>query len=231
MTDVIDGPPGANAHAAQKDDGESFSIMTVGNSEVDRAGWILDELLSAEDQADPATGSARRALQEPAQDATLLFRRPARASRRLGSPAPVTPAPVTPAPFTAAEAPQDIDQTQPMPISMLRVVARGLAPAKPQGPVLPVPPDDGEKFRYVRHHAWLLTLFSVASFPLLLFSQVRLMLQYHWFWVYSPCVVLAALFLALPLLTDGLSRSFDFDEHRRLVDNCWALSAAISTAK
>jgi hypothetical protein len=29
--------------------------------------------------------------------------------------------------------------------------------------------------------------------------------------------VLAALFLALPLLTDGLSRKFDFDEHRRLV--------------
>ena len=136
----------------------------------------------------------------------------------LGSPAPVTPAPVT-----AREAPQDIDQTQPMPISMLRVVAPPVvpapAPAKPQGPVLPVPPDDDEKFRYVRHHAWLLTLFSVASFPLLLFSQVRLMLQYHWFWVYSPCVALAALFLALPLLTDGLSRSFDFDEHRRLVDS------------
>ena len=68
-------------------------------------------------------------------------------------------------------------------------------------------------------NAWILTLFSVASFPLLLFSQVRLMLQYHWFWIYSPCVMLAALFLALPLLTDGLSRSFDFDEHRRLVDS------------
>ena len=71
----------------------------------------------------------------------------------------------------------------------------------------------------MRRNAWLLTLFSVASFPLLLFSQVRLMLQYHWFWVYSPFVLLAALFLALPLLTDGLSRKFDFDEHRRLVDS------------
>jgi cellulose synthase (UDP-forming) len=85
------------------------------------------------------------------------------------------------------------------------------------GPVLPVPPSDDEKFQYVRRNAWILTLFSVASFPLLLFSQSRLMLQYHWFWVYSPFVVLAALFLALPLLTDGLSRKFDFDEHRRLV--------------
>ena len=68
-------------------------------------------------------------------------------------------------------------------------------------------------------NAWILTLFSVASFPLLLFSQVRLMIQYHWFWIYSPFVLLAALFLALPLLTDGLSRKFDFGEHRRLVDS------------
>jgi hypothetical protein len=45
------------------------------------------------------------------------------------------------------------------------------------------------------------------------------MLQYHWFWIYSPCVVLAALFLALPILTNGLSRSFDFRTHRRLVDS------------
>jgi cellulose synthase (UDP-forming) len=57
----------------------------------------------------------------------------------------------------------------------------------------------------------------VASFPLLLFSQVRLMIQYHWFWIYSPFILLAALFLALPLLTDGLSRGFNLAAHRRLV--------------
>ena len=124
------------------------------------------------------------------------------------------------------------DEIQARRASMLRVVPRvppladqptsaAEAPAKPErpGPVLPVPPDDSEKFRYIRQHAWILTLFSVASFPLLLFSQVRLMLEYNWFWVYSPCVLLAALFLALPLLTDGLSRSFDFDAHQRLVDS------------
>ena len=83
--------------------------------------------------------------------------------------------------------------------------------------MLPVPPSDDEKFRYVRRNAWILTLVSVASFPLLLFSQTRLMLEYHWFWVYIPFVVIGALFLALPMLTDGLSRRFDFDEHQRLV--------------
>ncbi len=85
------------------------------------------------------------------------------------------------------------------------------------GPVLPVPPLDDEKYRYVRRGAWLLTLASMASFPLLLFSQTRLMLQYHWFWFYVPFVIMGALFLALPLITDGLARGFNFDEHQRLV--------------
>src|SRR5262249_28032772 len=58
-----------------------------------------------------------------------------------------------------------------------------------RGPVLPVPPRDEEKFQYVRRNAWILTLFSVTSFPLLVFSQVRLMIQYHWFWIYSPCIL------------------------------------------
>ena len=112
--------------------------------------------------------------------------------------------------------------------SMLRVVPRveplpgkptSVAPAsvKPLGPVMPVPPDGDEKYRYVRQHAWILTLVSVASFPLLLFSQTRLMLQFHWFWFYVPFVVMGALFLALPLITDGLARGFDFDAHQRLV--------------
>jgi cellulose synthase (UDP-forming) len=91
--------------------------------------------------------------------------------------------------------------------------------AKPAGPVLPVPPDDREKYSYIRRHAWLLTLGSLASFPLLLFSQIRLMWQYHWFWFYVPFVAMGILFLTMPLLTDGLSKGFDFAKHRRLVEN------------
>ena len=218
MTDVIDGPPGANAQAAQKDKGESFSTMTVGNTEVDRVGWILDDLLSADEQTLRSADGLGSAARRPTPGIP-----PGRSSCRRTWPGRAPPQ--APAP------PRDRRPTSPAGPGLLRVVPRAepladkrepQAPAlaKPQGPVLPAPPDDDEKFRYVRHHAWILTLFSVASFPLLLFSQIRLMLQYHWFLVYSPCVVLAALFLALPLLTDGLSRSFDFDEHRRLV-NSW----------
>ena len=83
--------------------------------------------------------------------------------------------------------------------------------------VLPVPPHDDEKYDYVRRWAWVLSAGSALSFPLLLFSQARLILQYQWFWFYSPFVLLGALFLALPLFTDGLSKGFDFREHQRLV--------------
>ena len=60
MTDVVDGPQGANAGAVRKDEGESFSTVTVGKPEVDHAGWILEDLLS-EQAADPAFNPARPA--------------------------------------------------------------------------------------------------------------------------------------------------------------------------
>jgi len=99
--------------------------------------------------------------------------------------------------------------------------ANAQAPAPPQmvvnGLVLPTPPEDEEKYNYVRRHAWLITLLGSASFPLLVFSQVRMMLIYHWFWLYGPFVILSAIFLALPMFTDAMSRGFDFKGHRRLV--------------
>jgi cellulose synthase (UDP-forming) len=244
VTDVIAGTPGSNARPPREDkDGvQPFSTWSVGNSDAGPAGWILDDLLSDGDQAGAVSDNISRAAW-----ARMLRRRAAGTDSAAGDVRPASAlAPPPPLPSARTEIPQDGPRpesvpTRPLPTNMVRVatplraapadqpqipsVPRPKAvppvPAKPAGtgPVLPVPPSDDEKFRYVRHNAWILTLFSVASFPLLLFSQVRLMLQYNWFWVYSPCVILAALFLALPLLTDGLSRSFRFDEHRRLVDS------------
>ncbi len=216
MTDVIGGPPGANTRGTQMDQGESFSAMAVENTEVDRhrPAW-----------ASRPMGSTQSA------DRTLPI--PTNMVRVAGPPAPPAAGPPWPTMVRVAGPPAPPAADPPRPkVDKLRAVPpkaplappaarpRAAAPARPapHGPVLPVPPLDDEKFRYIRRNAWILTLFSVASFPLLLFSQTRLMLQYHWFWIYSPCVALAALFLALPLLTDGLSRSFDFSEHQRLVD-------------
>ena len=97
MTDVIDGPPGANAEALQKGEGESFSPMTVGSTEIGRAGWVVDELVSVDEQLTRA-GSVSQTL-------TLPFRRPAWASRRVGSAASVRAAPALQAPAADYPAP------------------------------------------------------------------------------------------------------------------------------
>jgi cellulose synthase (UDP-forming) len=139
-------------------------------------------------------------------------------------PAELVPVPA-PGPQLAVEALPTVEapaEVVPVPHTSPPAVAPSAAApprSAPPGPVLPVPPSDDEKYSYVRRYAWILSVGSAASFPLLLFSQVRLMLQYHWFWFYAPFVAMGALFLALPLITDGLSRGFDFTEHRRLVDS------------
>jgi len=121
-------------------------------------------------------------------------------------------------------APQDVEPlvtVEPAPINRKSsyIEVKSVESAAEQAPqwVLPEPPRDDEKYKYVRQWAWVLSLGSAVTFPLLLLSQTRLMLEYHWFWFYSPFVVAGVLFLALPLLTDGLSKGFDFKNHQRLV--------------
>lgn len=97
--------------------------------------------------------------------------------------------------------------------------SRAEPPSGPAALVLPQPPDDSEKYHYVRYYGWLLTLLTAANFPLLLFSQVRMLINHQWFLVYSPFLLFAVAFLAIPLLTDGIGRRFDFAEHRRLIAN------------
>ncbi len=92
-----------------------------------------------------------------------------------------------------------------------------LRPTLPPPIVLPVPPDDHEKYAYIRRRAWILTLCSAVSFPLLLLSQLELFARDHVFWAFAPFVFCGALLFLLPLLTDGISPGFDLAAHRRLV--------------
>jgi hypothetical protein len=114
-------------------------------------------------------------------------------------------------------------------LPMLKVPSHSAPrPAEKQAPpqmvvnglVLPTPPVDEEKYQYVRRHAWVITLLGAASFPLLLFSQVRMIFLFHWFWLYFPFLLLSAIFLALPMFTDAMSRGFNFKTHQGLV-NSW----------
>jgi cellulose synthase (UDP-forming) len=87
----------------------------------------------------------------------------------------------------------------------------------PAGLVLPVPPDKNERDSYIRRHAWVLTLCSLATFPPLVYSQVRMFSDSPWFLPYAPFAVLGVGCFLLSLLVDGVSRGFDLAEHRRIV--------------
>ena len=53
MTDVIDGPSGANGQPGRKDERESFSTMTVGNSPGRDAQAAPDAVVNPDQQSDP----------------------------------------------------------------------------------------------------------------------------------------------------------------------------------
>ena len=87
--------------------------------------------------------------------------------------------------------------------------------------VLPVPPSDAEKFSYVRRHTWVLTVFSILTFPPLIYGQVRLVPESPWFLLYVPFIALGLLTFLMSLFADGFSKGFDLAEHRRIVQS-WA---------
>ena len=88
-------------------------------------------------------------------------------------------------------------------------------------PVLPAPPLDQEKYSYVRRHIWILTVCSALSFPPLVYSQVRMVEHTPWFVLYAPFAAFGTLCFLLSLIIDGMSRSFDLDEHQQIVA-AWA---------
>lgn len=84
--------------------------------------------------------------------------------------------------------------------------------------VLPTPPLDSEKYAYVRRRSWILTACSVVAFPPLVFYQIMLLRDERWFTFFIPFFACVILMFLMPLLTDGFSRSFDLEEHRRLIE-------------
>jgi len=83
-------------------------------------------------------------------------------------------------------------------------------------PVLPVPPTDAEKYAYVRRHAWVLTVCAVLAIPPLVYGQVRMVLNSAWFYVYVPFALFGVACFLLYVIADGMGRSFDLEEHKRI---------------
>lgn len=83
--------------------------------------------------------------------------------------------------------------------------------------MLPVPPNDAEKYSYVRHHTWVLTLWATLSIPPLVYGQVRMILGTPWLYAYVPVAVFGVMCFGLYVLSDGMSPGFDLGLHKRIV--------------
>ncbi len=127
-----------------------------------------------------------------------------------------------------------------------RAPARHAKPSRPPGPapaqpaeaprpragaeaaqaeiVLPSPPNDREKYAYVRRHAWVLTVCTVLTFPPLVYSQIRMFEDSHWFLLYLPFMAFGTLCFLLSLVVDGMSRNFDLAAHNKVVADWHPLS-------
>jgi cellulose synthase (UDP-forming) len=230
VTDVVDGTAGAQSQTAAPNEVEGDTTYPVGNDgyPVGNDGdttlvWVLDDLLSK--GTDGALAAPEHSSQEqPRHGSVATLATPALDMPQAHAPRRDDTLPMLKVPSLKAPSPTVPSLKAP---SLKAKDAKGQAPpqapAPPQmvvnGLVLPTPPLDAEKYQYVRRHAWVITLLGAASFPLLLVSQVRMIFLFHWFWLYSPFLLLSLIFLALPMFTDAMSRGFNFKAHQKLVDS------------
>ncbi|MFJ9819228.1 glycosyltransferase family 2 protein [Streptomyces sp. NPDC101151] len=86
----------------------------------------------------------------------------------------------------------------------------------PQG-LLPTPPDEREKYSYVKRHTWVLTSSSLLGFVCVLLSQVDTARHGAWIWVFAPSLLLAVVGFLISMRLEAFAPSFDLRAHRRLV--------------
>jgi cellulose synthase (UDP-forming) len=82
--------------------------------------------------------------------------------------------------------------------------------------LLPTPPDDQEKYCYIRRHLWVLVFCSLVSFSCLALSQLRLVHSTPWMWLFLPFLLFTILYYVVSLSVNAFSSDFDLGAHRRL---------------
>jgi cellulose synthase (UDP-forming) len=85
--------------------------------------------------------------------------------------------------------------------------------------VLPEPPDDEEKYSYVRRHLWVLTAASIISMSCLVFSQFRLIQSSPWLIILLPCLGFTVLYYVTSMRVNAFTADFDLQAHRQLVQD------------
>ena len=82
--------------------------------------------------------------------------------------------------------------------------------------LLPQPPDDVEKYCYVRRNLWVLTAFSLVSFSCLAVSQFLLARSTPLLWVFLPLLAITICYYLISLWVNAFTGDFSLRRHRRL---------------
>jgi len=83
--------------------------------------------------------------------------------------------------------------------------------------LLPQPPDDAEKYAYIRRRLWVLTCCSLVSFGCLIASQFLLAQSSRWLWGYVPLLAFTILYYLTSLRVNGFTPDFSLAVHQQLV--------------
>lgn len=83
---------------------------------------------------------------------------------------------------------------------------------------IPAPPTESEKYRYIEHHQYLLSIFSFVAVAGVAYSTLRFILIRPLFYVLFPFWILSLVTFLVYVLVQGLGRSYDISQHLKLVE-------------
>lgn len=90
-----------------------------------------------------------------------------------------------------------------------------------EGGLLPVPPDDREKYSYAKRGNRILLIFSSLSFLALVYSQILMTRLSPWMWSYVPFLGFTIIYFLISQISTATAPEFDLAGHRKLAES-WA---------
>ena len=105
-----------------------------------------------------------------------------------------------------------------------RPAADPAATRQDEGGLLPVPPNDWEKYSYAKRGNKALLIFSGLSFIALVYSQILMTRLSPWMWTYVPFLGFTIVYFLISQFNTATAPEFDLTGHRELV-GAWAPEA------
>jgi cellulose synthase (UDP-forming) len=100
--------------------------------------------------------------------------------------------------------------------SATRPAANPAETRQDEGGLLPVPPDDREKYSYSQRSMKMLVVFSLLSFLALVYSQILMTRLSPWMWIYVPFLGFTIVYFLISQIVTALTPDFDLAGHRQL---------------